>query len=262
MARKKRPIPEINAGSMADIAFLLLVFFLVTTTMDTDKGLRVKLPPFPDPNTPPPTSTQNNRNVLEVLVNSRDYLLVEQNIMNIENLTELTKQHLTNEGKRDDLAESSVKAIVSLKNDRGTSYKRYVEVYNELMRAYREVRDEYAGKNIAFTMFNSNIQDNLSRISKEAEEFGIDFPIMKDEGQRLAKALGVERTAEAFVFDPKTQKVLFRGPINDQLGYETQRNSASEWYLKDALDTILEGNQVNMDNVPDSKGCLVAIFNN
>ena len=127
---------------------------------------------------------------------------------------------------------------------------------------YREVRDEYSGKNIAFTMFNSNIQDNLSRISKEAEEFGIDFPIMKDEGQRLAKALGVERTAEAFVFDPKTQKVLFRGPINDQLGYETQRNSASEWYLKDALDTILEGNQVNMDNVPDSKGCLVAIFNN
>ena len=127
---------------------------------------------------------------------------------------------------------------------------------------YREVRDEYAGNNIAFTMFNSNIQDNLSRISKEAEEFGIDFPIMKDEGQRLAKALGVERTAEAFVFDPKTQRVLFRGPINDQLGYETQRNSASEWYLKDALDTILEGNQVNMNNVPDSKGCLVAIFNN
>ena len=127
---------------------------------------------------------------------------------------------------------------------------------------YREVRDEYAGKNIAFTMFNSNIQDNLSRISKEAEEFDIDFPIMKDEGQRLAKALGVERTAEAFVFVPKPQKILFRGPINDQLGYETQRNSASEWYLKDALDTILEGNQVNMDNVPDSKGCLVAIFNN
>ena len=127
---------------------------------------------------------------------------------------------------------------------------------------YREVRDEYAGKNIAFTMFNSNIQDNLSRISKEAEEFGIDFPIMKDEGQRLAKALGVERTAEAFVFDPKTKKVLFRGPINDQLGYETQRNSASEWYLKNALDTILEGNQVNMDSVPDSKGCLVAIFKN
>ena len=127
---------------------------------------------------------------------------------------------------------------------------------------YREVRDEYASKNIAFTMFNSNIQDNLVRISKEADEFGIDFPIMKDEGQKLAKALGVERTAEAFVFDPETQEVLFRGPINDQLGYETQRNNADKWYLKDALDTILAGGQINMDDVPDSKGCLVAIFNN
>ncbi len=127
---------------------------------------------------------------------------------------------------------------------------------------YREVRDEYASKNIAFTMFNSNIQDNLMRISREADEFGIDFPIMKDEGQKLAKALGVERTAEAFVFDPETQEVLFRGPINDQLGYETQRNNASKWYLKDALDTILAGGQINIDDVPDSKGCLVAIFNN
>ena len=127
---------------------------------------------------------------------------------------------------------------------------------------YREVRDEYVSENIAFTMFNSNIQDNLARIAKEADEFGIDFPIMKDEGQKLAKALGVERTAEAFVFNPKTKEVLFRGPINDQLGYETQRNSASNWYLKDALNTILAGKQINIDDVPDSKGCLVAIFNN
>ena len=111
---------------------------------------------------------------------------------------------------------------------------------------YREVRDEYVSENIAFTMFNSNIQDNLARIAKEADEFGIDFPIMKDEGQKLAKALGVERTAEAFVFNPKTKEVLFRGPINDQLGYETQRNSASNWYLKDALNTILAGKQINI----------------
>ena len=125
---------------------------------------------------------------------------------------------------------------------------------------YREVRDEYAEKNIAFAMFNSNIQDDLKRIAKESDEFGIDFPIMKDEGQHLAKALGVERTAEVFVFDPRTQEVLYRGPINDQLGYETQRNNASEHYLKDALDTILAGGTVEMDNVPDSKGCLIAIF--
>lgn len=126
--------------------------------------------------------------------------------------------------------------------------------------SYREVRDLYAGHNIAFTMFNANIQDDLPRIAKEAEEFGIDFPIMKDAGQHLAKALGVERTAEVFVVDMDTQEVLFRGPINDKLGYETQRNEANEEYLKDALDTLLAGGTVNMDDVPDSKGCLVAIF--
>lgn len=125
---------------------------------------------------------------------------------------------------------------------------------------YREVRDEYADKNISFTMFNSNIQDNLPRIAKEADEFGIDFPIMKDEGQALAKALGVERTAEVFVVDPRTKEVLYRGPINDQLGYETQRNFASAHYLKDALNTIMAGGVVDMNDIPDSKGCLVAIF--
>jgi peroxiredoxin len=125
---------------------------------------------------------------------------------------------------------------------------------------YRAVRDEYAAKNIDFIMFNANIQDSPQRIAKEADEFGIDFPILKDEGQKLAKALGVERTAEVFIVNPKTQEVLFRGPINDQLGYETQRNKASEHYLKDALDTVLAGGVVNMDDIPDSKGCLVAIF--
>jgi peroxiredoxin len=125
---------------------------------------------------------------------------------------------------------------------------------------YREVRDEYAGKNIEFVMFNSNIQDDARRIAKEADEFGIDFPIMKDEGQALAKALGVERTAEVFIVNPRTKEVLYRGPINDQLGYETQRNNASKHYLKDALDTVLAGGTVNMDDIPDSKGCLIAIF--
>lgn len=125
---------------------------------------------------------------------------------------------------------------------------------------YREVRDEFAARNIEFLMFNSNIQDDLKRIAKEADEFGIDFPIMKDEGQVLAKALGVERTAEVFIVNPRTQEVLFRGPINDQLGYETQRVSASAHYLKDALNTVLAGGTVDLSDVPDSKGCLVAIF--
>lgn len=125
---------------------------------------------------------------------------------------------------------------------------------------YRAVRDEFAARNIAFTMFNSNIQDDLPRIAREAEEFGIDFPIMKDQDQALAKALGVERTAEVFIVDPRSRDVLYRGPINDQLGYETQRNEAREHYLIDALNTVLAGGTVDMDNVPESKGCLVAIF--
>ncbi len=125
---------------------------------------------------------------------------------------------------------------------------------------YREVRDLYADRNIEFLMFNANIQDDVKRINREATEFGIDFPILKDEGQALAKALGVERTAEVFIVDPKTQDVLFRGPINDQLGYETQRNEAHDEYLKDALNTVLAGGSVDMQDIPDSKGCLVAIF--
>ena len=125
---------------------------------------------------------------------------------------------------------------------------------------YREVRELYQDKNIEFLMFNANIQDDMKRIKREATEFGIDFVILKDEGQVLAKSLGVERTAEVFVIDPQTQSVLFRGPINDQLGYESQRDEANEEYLKDALDTVLAGGTVDMQDIPDSKGCLVAIF--
>ncbi|MBL4820971.1 MAG: redoxin domain-containing protein [Gammaproteobacteria bacterium] len=124
----------------------------------------------------------------------------------------------------------------------------------------REVRDEFENKGIEFLAFNSNIQDDLKRIKLEADNFGIDFPIIKDEGQKLAKALGVERTAEVFIVDPRTREVLFRGPINDQLGYETQKNEASDHYLKDALNTVLAGGTVDMDDIPDSKGCLIAIF--
>ncbi|MBI1307543.1 MAG: biopolymer transporter ExbD [Bacteroidetes bacterium] len=177
MARKPRAIPEINAGSMADIAFLLLVFFLVTTTMDTDKGLRVKLPPYPDPNSPPPTSTQNDRNVLEVLVNFNDELLVEKQPLNIEELTNITKEHLQNEGRNPKYSDKSEDAIVSLKNDRGTSYERYLEVYNELMRAYNEVRDEYALKK-----FNRKFSD-LPEKGKSYKEVKDKYPLKISEAE-------------------------------------------------------------------------------
>jgi peroxiredoxin len=126
--------------------------------------------------------------------------------------------------------------------------------------SYRDVRAEFSEKNVEFLMFNSNIQDNPARIAKEAKEFKIDFPILKDTNQELAKALGVERTAEVFIVNPTTKDVLYRGPINDQLGYETQRNHANSHFLKDSLNTVLQGGIVNIEDIPDSKGCLVAIF--
>lgn len=142
MARKGRGIPEVNAGSMADIAFLLLVFFLVTTTMDIPTGLQVALPPIT--NEPPPESKQRKREVLEVLVNAADQLLVEKELMTVDKLRQKTIDHLTNEGRDPELSTTSTKAIVSLKNDRGTSYDMYVQVYNELTAAYNQVRDEYS----------------------------------------------------------------------------------------------------------------------
>lgn len=125
---------------------------------------------------------------------------------------------------------------------------------------YKEIATAYSSKNIEFLMLNSFIQDDMNRIKKEAIDFKIDFPILKDEDQTVAYTLGVERTAEVFVIDPRTKETLFRGPINDALGYETQRTNVDNHYLTDALETILAGGVVDMDEIPDSKGCLVGFF--
>lgn len=177
MARKSRNTPEINAGSMADIAFLLLVFFLVTTTMDQQKGLRVQLPPYPDPTIPPPVVKQNDRNVLEVLVNSGDQLLVERKPLRIDELTELTKRHIQNEGRLPNFSDSSQAAIVSLKNDRGTSVQRYVQVYNELIRAYNEAREEYAR-----SKYGRSYND-LPKKSDEMEDVKNKYPMKISEAE-------------------------------------------------------------------------------
>ncbi len=135
---------EVNAGSMADIAFLLLIFFLVTTTMDQDKGLLVKLPPW---STEAPKITKlKTRNVFSVLVNANDELLVRGEPVDINILREKAKEFIKNPLKLENMSESPKKAIVSLKNDRGTHYAKYLAVYNELKAAYNELRDEEAMK--------------------------------------------------------------------------------------------------------------------
>ena len=148
----KRAAPEVNAGSMADIAFLLLIFFLVTTTIETDSGLNRKLPPMDEQEQEDIIIRQ--RNIFTVVVNKYNQLLVEEEPTEIQDLRQLAVKFLDNgggqgeeacdfcQGKRDpSSSDNPDKAIISLKNDRETSYKVYVAVQNELVAAYNELRD-------------------------------------------------------------------------------------------------------------------------
>lgn len=139
---KDRADNAINAGSMADIAFLLLIFFLVTTTIDSEKGLLVLLPPWEDSVSPPMPITQ--RNLFTILVNGNNELLVRGQITNIESLRTKTKEFIANPKRDITLAEKPNRAVIALQNDRSTSYESYVMVYNEIKAAYNELHDELA----------------------------------------------------------------------------------------------------------------------
>ena len=145
MKKRQRRLPsQINAGSMADIAFLLLIFFLVATTILEDQGILVKLPPWD--NTPPPGTPVPTRNLLPIKINANGLLLVEKEETDIRQLREMTKEFITNPEKRLDLPSSPNKAVISLQNDRGTRYHAYLSVYNEIKGAYNEVWNEGAQK--------------------------------------------------------------------------------------------------------------------
>lgn len=162
--RKSRAIPEINAGSMADIAFLLLIFFLVTTTMDTDTGIAISLPPKLDEKMPEPPQIPE-RNVLKVLVNSNNQLLVEGELTDISSLREKTVKFINNNGTDPNLSDNPQKAVISLKADRGTQYETYINIQNELKAAYREIRDEEAMKR--FGRKYSELRDDQRDIIKK-----------------------------------------------------------------------------------------------
>lgn len=135
---------EINAGSMADIAFMLLIFFLVTTTMDVDKGITVKLPPWSEEE--PDITKLKKRNVFSININAFNQLQVRGELTDIKQLREKTKEFIANPLKIDDLSEDPTKALISLKNDRGTKYEAYIEVYNEITAAYNELWNELSMK--------------------------------------------------------------------------------------------------------------------
>lgn len=165
---------EINAGSMADIAFLLLIFFLVTTTIVEDKGITVKLPPWSEDE--PDITKLKTRNVYSVLVNAQNQLLVRGELMRVEELRENAKEFISNPRKREDLAEKPTKAIISLKNDRGTNYKTYLGVYNELKAAYNELWDELCQRK-----YGIPYSDDLPRAYRKAIKSEIPFVLSEAE---------------------------------------------------------------------------------
>ena len=170
---KGRMSNEINAGSMADIAFLLLIFFLVTTQIAEDQGVMTKLPPWSEEE--PDITKLKERNVYSVLVNANNELLVRNQPMKVRDLRKNAKEFISNPQNRPDYAERPDKGIISLKNDRGTKYGTYLEVLNELKGAYNELRDEESmrrhGKGFEFISKDKQkeIRTKIPLVISEAE---------------------------------------------------------------------------------------------
>ncbi|MDA3906487.1 MAG: biopolymer transporter ExbD [Bacteroidales bacterium] len=168
--------PELNASSMADIAFLLLIFFLVTTTMDVDTGIGRILPPPPDPSVKPPDAKK--RNVMNVLVNKSDRLLINNRPGDISTLKDDVKEFMTPHfPDNPDFPEVKLvtdeiigndytsEGIISLKNDRGTSYEMYIAVQDKLAQAFAELKDEYSMKKFG-RLYEDIDEDHKDAVNK------------------------------------------------------------------------------------------------
>lgn len=151
--KDRRSFEGVNAGSMADIAFLLLIFFLIATTIDVDKGITVKLPPYdPDPiSTPLPQSR-----VITVKVNASNQLLVENEFLEIRDFKKKVKNIILNPLSRPDYPSKPSLSIISLQNDKGTAYDKYIEVYNELKSTYRELWEKESDRKFGKTYAQLN----------------------------------------------------------------------------------------------------------
>ena len=165
---RRQTTPEVNAGSMADIAFLLLIFFLVTTTIDKDKGIARQLPP--DTSTAPKIEIKQ-KNLLEIVVNANDEILVEGKRAEIKDLQELTVNFIDNggflagdkgycdycSGDRSVLSsDNPQKAVISLAPDRLTTYKTYIKVQNEISSAYTLLRNQASERLFGFSFSEMN----------------------------------------------------------------------------------------------------------
>ena len=196
----RRASPEVNAGSMADIAFLLLIFFLVTTTIETDRGISRKLPPIPEENIEPPIIKQ--KNIFTVIVDRNNNFLVEDELMELGDIRQAAVEFLDNgggvgeegcdycQGARDpESSDNPEKAIISLVNDRKTEYGTYISVQNELVAAYNQLRNREAQRlyGMDFTMMEQNYNDPNFRGDKETLKERIDI-VQNMYPQKLSEA--------------------------------------------------------------------------
>ena len=155
----KKKTPAINSSSTADIAFLLLCYFLMTTTMGSQTGLSRRLPPMPDKNQKVEDQKVNRRNIIVVKINSADRIYAGSEPIDVSQLKDKIKEFLTNPTDDPTLPEKEEKEIegygkyrvskgvISLQNDRGTSYQAFIAVQNELAKAINEIRDEFSFRN-------------------------------------------------------------------------------------------------------------------
>lgn len=180
--KKEREGGEIPTASMADIAFLLLIFFLVTTTINVDTGIGMTLPPkLEEDQEPPPV---RERNMLSILVNAQGQVLIEERPASVRMVRDEVKKHTLNEGEDPDYAESIDMAIVSLKTDRQTPYDTYINVLDEIWMAYFEMWDAEA-RNMGYPSYaayqqyreENNIEENAIR-----EKIGAQISIAEPEG--------------------------------------------------------------------------------
>ena len=170
--------PSLNTTSSADIAFLLLIFFLVSTTMDVDKGIQRRLPPMPDENQKQQDIKVNRRNIVVVRINAQDRILAGGVPMDMTQVKDQIKEFIVNPANSESLPEKEMKdiegfgqyavskGVVSLQNDRGTSYSAYLRVQNEIVKAFNEIRDDFAMVN--FGSKYADLDEEKQKIVREA----------------------------------------------------------------------------------------------
>ena len=173
----KRSTPALNTSSTADIAFLLLCYFLMTTTMGSQTGLQRRLPPMPDQNQQQVDQKVNRRNIIIVKINSADRILAGSEPIDVSQLKDKIKEFLSNPADDPNLPEKTMtdiegygqypvsKGVISLQNDRGTSYRAYIAVQNELVKAVNELRDDFSRNNYG-KPFNSLSEDKQDIVKK------------------------------------------------------------------------------------------------